>query len=141
MHSIMFEDCPIEWQYQWNLIREVFDGHLNPKAAAPKLAAVTLPDPIPDLNSEEDEDELIGPIERMFNFMLRHLETDLKRVQPIFNLVICMSQLSPALTGSGQQLCATDPPRRVWEDLPALGTSIGSAWTSKCLVLRMKKID
>lgn len=123
------DERPIEWQYQEAVIRELLDGHLTAKTAAPKLAAVTLPDPIPDIDNEDDEEEVLVNIERMFNMMLRSLETRPECVHIIFDLIICMSQLPPALTTSGQQLCGTDPPRRVWEDLPHLGRSLGAEWS------------
>lgn len=127
------EERPIEWQHQEAIIRDLLDGHLTTKAAAPKLAAVTLPDPIPDIDNEDDEEEILVNLERMFNMMLRALETGPECVHTIFDLMICMSQLPPALTESGQQLCATDPVRRVWKDLPHLGRSLGAEWSGKSI--------
>ena len=104
-------------------------GHLTPQEAAPKLAAVTLPDPIPDIDNEDDEEEVLVNLERMFNMMLRALSTRPEQVYTIFDSMICLSQLPPALTKSGKQLCGTDPPGRVWEDLPHLGRSLGAEWS------------
>ena len=104
-------------------------GHLTPQEAAPKLAAVTLPDPIPDIDNEDDEEEVLVNLERMFNMMLRALSTRPEHVYTIFDLMICLSQLPPALTKSGKQLCGTDPPGRVWEDLSHLGRSLGAEWS------------
>jgi hypothetical protein len=123
------EDQPIEWQHQEAVIRDLLDGHLTPKTAAPKLAAVTLPNPIPDIDNEDDEEDVLVNIERMFNIMLEALESRPESVHTIFDLMICMSQLPPALTESGNQLCGTDPLRRVWEDLPCLGRSLGAEWS------------
>lgn len=95
------EERPIEWQHQEAVIRELLDGHLTPQAAAPKLAAVTLPDPIPDIDNEDDEEEILVNLERMFNMMLKALETRPECVHTIFDLMICISQLPPALTESG----------------------------------------
>lgn len=104
-------------------------GHLTPQEAAPKLAAVTLPDPIPDIDNEDDEEEVLVNLERMFNMMLRAPSTRPEQVYTIFDLMICLSQLPPALTKSGKQLCGTDPPGRVWEDLSHLGRSLGAEWS------------
>jgi hypothetical protein len=123
------EDQHIQWQHQETVIHDLLTGHLTPRTAAPKLAAVTLPDPIPDINNEDDEEEILVNIERMFNMMLGALETRPECVHTIFDLMICMSQLPPALTESGNQLCGTDPLRRVWEDLPHLGRSLGAEWS------------
>jgi hypothetical protein len=63
--------------------------------------------------------------------MIRPLETQPKHVRSIFDLIICISKLSPALTVSRRQLCKTNsplPPARVWEDLPRLGRSLGGAY-------------
>lgn len=125
MSDTSADDCPIEWHHQKEIIREVVTGQLIPKAAAPKLAAATLPDPIPDIESEEDGDNILSDTERMFNIMLEVLETDPKSTPTIRDMIVCMSQLPPALTKSAQQLCATDPPGRVWKDLPILGRSLG----------------
>jgi hypothetical protein len=123
------EDQPIEWQHQETLIHDLLNGHLTPTTAAPALASATLPNPVPDINNEDDEEEVLVNIERMFNIMLEALESRPESVHTIFNLIICMSQLSPALTKSGNQLCGTDPPRRVWKDLPCLGWSLGAEWS------------
>ena len=120
---------PIEWQHQEAVTRHLLDGHLTPTTAAPKLAAFTLSDPVPDINKEDDEEEVLANIERKFNMMLQALETRPKCVHIIFDLMICMAQLPPTLTQSGQQLCGTNPPRRVWEDLPCLGRSLGAEWS------------
>lgn len=125
------EERPIEWQHQEAVIRELLDGHLTPQVAAPKLAAVTLSDPIPDIDNEHDEEEILVNLERMFNMMLKALETRPECVHTIFDLMICISQLPPALTESGHQLSGTDPPRRVWEDLPHLGRSLGAEWSGR----------
>lgn len=68
------ESVPEEWQRQKAILDELFDGQLTIKTAAPKLAAATLPDPIPDINNEEDEFDIMADIERMFNYMLSALE-------------------------------------------------------------------
>jgi hypothetical protein len=132
MFDTSADDRPIEWQYQKEIIREVVTGQLTPKAAAPKLAAATLPDPIPDIESEEDEDGILSDTERMFNITLEVLETDPKSAPTIRDLIVCMSQLPPALTKSGQQLCATDPPGRVWEDLRVSGQVSSPSARSIC---------
>lgn len=67
--------------------------------------------------------------------MLRALETQPEKVHVIFDLMISMSRLPPALTSSDQQLCGTDPPGRVWEDLPHLGRSLGAEWSGWFLCL------
>jgi hypothetical protein len=126
-----FQNRPIEWQHQEAIVRDLLDGHLTPATAAPKLAAVTLPNPIPDIDNEEDEEEILVNLERMFKMMLRALETRPECVHTIFDLMICMSQRPPALTESRNQLCGTDPPRCVWEDLPHLGGSLGAEWSGK----------
>ena len=78
-------------------------------------------------------DSMKSSLERIFNMMLRALETGPECVHTIFDLMICMSQLPPALTESGQQRCATDPVRRVWKDLPHLGRSLGAEWSGKSI--------
>lgn len=131
-------DRPAEWQYQTDIIYEVLDGTLDPVTAAPKLAAVTLPDPISDVDNEEDEDDIMVNIERMFNYMIWALETHPGQVRTIFDLIMCMSQLPPALTVSGRPLCETDPPGRVWEDVPRLGRGLGGVWSGECAFLTIE---
>jgi hypothetical protein len=132
------EDGPIEWQHQEVIIRDLLDGHLTPTTAAPKLAAVTLPNPIPDIDNEDDEKEVLVNLERMFSMMLHVLETRPECVHTIFDLMICMSQLPPVLTKLWEHLCGTDPPRRVWGDLPHLGRSLGAEWSGKFIYLVRK---
>lgn len=136
-------DRPVEWLYQKDIIREVLGGTLTPETAAPKLAAVTLPDPIPDADNEDDEDDIMVNIERMFNYMIWSLKSRPEQVRTIFDLIVCMSQLPPALTISGRQLCETDPPGRVWEDVPRLGRGLGGVWTGECarFTIVVKKTD
>jgi len=50
-------------------------------------------------------------------------------LQPIFDLLLCMSRLPPALDTSGQQLyISTDPIQRIWQGVPNLGAVIHDEW-------------
>lgn len=40
------------------MIQKLLEGYLTPTTAAPKLATATLPDPIPDIDGEDDEEEV-----------------------------------------------------------------------------------
>ena len=82
----------------------------------------------------------MADIERMFNMMLRAFEANPKRAPTVVDLVICMSQLPPALVKPGQRLCATDPPGRVWEDLPMLDRSFCIEWRGWCRAILCHRV-
>lgn len=129
--KMLDKDRPIEWQCQKDFIRKTLDGQLTPRAAAPKLAAVTLGDPVPDVHNEEDEDEFLGSIERMFNYMIRSLGERPEDVQTIFELLVCLSQLPQVFTKSGQPLYRSDTDQYVWKDMPYLPFALGDQWDGK----------
>lgn len=129
------EDRPIEWQYQKDLIRKTLDGQLTPRAAAPKLAAVTLGDPVPDVHDEDVEAELLGSMERMFNYMIRPLGERPEDVHIICELLVCLSQLPQVFTKSGQPLYRSDTDQYVWKDMPHLPFALGHQWTGRSVCI------
>lgn len=133
--TMLEEDRPIEGQYQKYLIRKTLDGQLTPRAAAPKLAAVTLGDPVPDVHDEEVEGELLGSMERMFNYMIRPLGERPEDVQTIFELLVCLSQLPQVFTKSGQPLYRSDTDQYVWKDMPYLPFALGHQWTGESICI------
>lgn len=114
------------------VLRDLFDGQISPQAAAPKLAAITLPRPPPDQDDDEDEaEEALAHIEGLWKNILDSLEEAPEHVKTVCDLIVCMSQLEPALTVSGKQFCDSDPLQRVWEDAPCLGFSLRDEWSSE----------
>ena len=95
------------------VLHDLFDGQVSPQSAATKLAAVTLPVPLPDLGEEDkDEDEAeeaLAHIEGMWHNIISSLEEAPEHAKTVCDLTICMSQLQPALAVSGDQLCDSEP--------------------------------
>lgn len=101
------------------MLRDLFDDKLDPKKAAQKLAAIVLPQPPPDQDDENDDDDTMAYIEGMWSLMIDGLEEDPEPVKLVCDLIVCISDLPPAITQSGKQLC--EDCRRVWQDVPRLG--------------------
>ena len=95
------------------VLHDMFGGQVSPQSAATKLAAVTLPVPLPDLGEgDEDEDEAeeaLAYIEGMWHNIISSLEEDPEHAKTVCDLIICMSQLQPALAVSGDELCDIEP--------------------------------
>lgn len=95
------------------VLHDLFDGQVSSQSAATKLAAVTLPVPLPDLGLEDkDEDEAeeaLPHIEGMWHNIISSLEEAPEHAKTVCDLTICMSQLQPALAVSGDELCDSEP--------------------------------
>lgn len=111
--------------------RKICFAKLFPRTAAPKLAAVTLGDPVPDVHNEEDGDDFLANMERMFSYMVRSLGERPEDVQNIFELSVCLSQLPQVFTESGQPLYRPDTDEYVWKDMPYLAFALGDNWNGK----------
>lgn len=108
------------------ILQELFDGRITAETAAPRLAAATIDTGLGQL--------CLGDIEGMWNSILGHLEDFPDQVQTVVDLVICVSDLPPPLSESGQPTYLEDAYRLVWKDLPALGWSVNLEWNSKSRV-------
>ena len=117
------------------VLHDLFDGQVSPQSGATKLAAITLPVPLPDPgNGDEDEDEAeeaLAHIEGMWHNIISSLEEAPEHAKTACDLIICMSQLQPALTVSGDQFYDSEPRQRVWEDTPRLGWSLRDEWSGR----------
>jgi hypothetical protein len=122
------------WRSQKALLRDLFDGRLCIQTAAERLTAIVVPEPPPDQvdDDNDDDDDTMADIEAMWRIILGSLEDAPDRAQIVCDLIICISQLPPVLTRSGQQLCGNnEPAQRVWEDTPCLGISLRDEWNSE----------
>jgi hypothetical protein len=106
-------------------------GHLTAASAAPKLAALTIPDP--NIDPEEIEEHL----RELWQILLVYLARNAGTVKIIADLIWCIARLPPALIGSGEQLAVDDGCQRVWQDVPSLGRELREEWNCKywCLCL------
>ncbi|KAM0720933.1 hypothetical protein Q7P37_003218 [Cladosporium fusiforme] len=100
-----------------NIIQSVLDGHVSAETAAPKLAAVSLPDPNGDM------DEMENNISAIWDTLLVFLQQDPSCVKVIADLIFYISHLPPVLTNSGAQLIMNEC-LHVWRDCPFLGLSL-----------------
>jgi hypothetical protein len=119
------QDRPIEWQHQEAIISQLLDGRLTPKTAAPKLAAVTLLDPNSDIDDEDDEEEILVDLERIFNMMLKALEARPESVHTILDLIICISQLPSAPTELWQAALRNRPCKACLGRSPSSQSQLG----------------
>jgi hypothetical protein len=55
---------------QKNVLCDLFDDPVSPQAAAPKLAAVTLPLSLPDQDDKDEVEEAVTRIERLRNYII-----------------------------------------------------------------------
>jgi hypothetical protein len=69
-------------------------------------------------------------IEGMWNLITGSLEEDPSCAHRVSDLIICISQLPPAITQSGKHLCE-DSPWCVWQDVPRLGMALRDEWNSE----------
>lgn len=109
------------------ILQDLSDGRLTAAEAAPKLAAVTVPDP----NIEECEEHL----QELWAILLDFLGQAPGRVKMVADLILCIACLPPVLTESGEQLAVDDGVQRVWQDLSTLGWALREEWhCERCLV-------
>jgi hypothetical protein len=104
------------------VLQSFADGHLTAAAAAPKLAALTIPDP--NIDPEEIEEYL----RELWQIILVYLARNKSRVKTIADLIWCLARLPPVLTESGEQLAVDDGCQRVWQDVPTLGWELRDEW-------------
>ena len=73
--------------------------------------------------------------------MIDGLEENPRRAKTVSNLIVCVSQLPPAVAQTWKQLC--EDGRRVSEDVPCLGMALRDYWSRKsgCLVLSHYESD
>lgn len=116
------EEFETPWAKQEAVLRDLFNNKLDPMTAAHKLAAIVLPQPPPDQDDEDDDDDTMAYIERMWSLIIDKLEEDLRRARTVSDLIVCVSQLPPAITQTGKQLCEDN--RRVWQNVPRLGMAL-----------------
>lgn len=114
------------------VIHRLLDGKTAIHTAATELASVALSDPTLEKEFEDDEDKedaLACVIESIWRSAFEAFGQVPDGVQTIFDLLLCMSRLPPALDKSGRQLCtSTDPIQRIWQDVPNLGVVIHGEW-------------
>lgn len=128
--SLTFEELKTSWRDQEAVLNDLFNDELDLNTAARKLAAIVIPKPPPDQDDDDDEDDdTMAYIEGMWNIIISTLEEDPSRAQRVCNLIVCISQLPPAITQSGKQLCEDN--RHVWQDVPRLGMALRDEWSSK----------
>lgn len=135
------EEFEILWGIQKAVLSDLFNNRVEPKTAAQKLAAIVLPQPPPDQDDENDDDDTMAYIEGMWSLIIDKLEDDPRRAKTVSDLIVCVSQLPPAITQTGKQLCEDN--RRVWQDVPRLGMALRDEWSGKssCLALSHYEID
>lgn len=104
------------------ILQSLSDGHLTTAEAAPKLAAITVPDP--NIDPEECEEHL----QELWAIVLEFLAKAPGRVKMVADLIWCIARLPPVLTESGHQLAVNDGDERVWQDLPTLGWELREEW-------------
>lgn len=112
------------------VIQSVLDGHLSAEAAAPELAAVSLPDP------DDDVDENEFNVSEVWDTLLVFLEQDPSIVKVVADLIFHVSRLPPVLTKSGAQLTMNEG-LLVWGDCPFLALSLGEEMNSMLLCLAL----
>lgn len=101
------------------VLQSLWDGHLTAAAAAPKLAAITIPDPNIDL------EEIEGHLWILWGKVLTCLEKVPGRLKTVADLISHISSLRPVLTKSGEQLALDEGTQHAWQDLPVLGWHLG----------------
>jgi hypothetical protein len=104
------------------ILQTLADGRLTAAEAAPKLAALTIPDP--NIDPEDSEEYL----QELWEIVLVFLKEVPGRVKIVADIVLCMARLPPVLTESGEQLAVNDGRERVWQDLPTLGWALRDEW-------------
>jgi hypothetical protein len=107
------------------ILQNLFSGHLTPESAAPKLAAIAIPNP--DNDPEECEEDL----QLFWNHVLSVIMKVPRRVETVASLIFCISQLPPPVTKSGKQLAVNEGGERVWEDTPTLGWELRDEWNGE----------
>jgi len=135
------EEFETLWRNQKAVLRDLFNDKVKPKTAAQKLTAIVLPQPPPDQDEENDEDDTMADIEGMWSLMINGLEEDPERAKTVCDLIVCVSQLPPAITQSGKQLF--EDHQRVWQDTPRLGMALRDEWSGKsgCLMSSHSESD
>jgi hypothetical protein len=104
------------------ILQRFADGHLTAAEAAPKLAALTVPDP--NIDPEECEEHF----QELWAIVLNFLKKAPGRVEMVADLILCIARLPPILTESGEQLAVDDGCQRVWQDVPTLGWELRDEW-------------
>lgn len=93
------------WSDQEAVLRDLLNNIVDHKTAAQELAAIVLPRPPPDQDDENDDDNTMADIEGMWSLMVDRLEENPRRAETVSDLMLCVSQLPPAITQTGKQLC------------------------------------
>jgi hypothetical protein len=127
------EQLETSWRDQEAVLNSLFNSEIDSTTAAQKLASIVLPRPPPDQDDEDEDDDTMAYLEGMWKTVIETLEEHSSRAQTVCNLIICISQLPPALTQSGKQLCEEN--RRVWQDVPRLGMALRDEWNSESAFL------
>jgi hypothetical protein len=104
------------------ILQNLSDGRLTAAEAAPKLAAITVPDPIMD--PEECEEHL----QELWEILLEFPGQAPGRAKMVADLVLCIARLPPVLTQPGEQLAVDDGVQRVWQDVSTLGWALREEW-------------
>lgn len=136
--NLTYKQLETSWRDQEAVLSDLFNDQISLKTAAQRLTAIVLPEHPPDQdeNEDNDDDDTMAYIEGMWNTIIGSLEEDPKRARTASDLIVCLSQLPPAITQSGKQLC--EEGRRVWQDVPRLGMALRDEWSSKSAVLTPK---
>jgi hypothetical protein len=127
--NLTFEDLKTSWHDQELVLRDLFDNKIDLEVAAEELAAIVLPEPPPDQDDDDQDDDTMAYIEGMWNIVIGTLEEDPSRAKRVSELIVCISQLPPAIAQSGAQLCEEN--KRAWQDVPRLGMALRDEWSSK----------
>lgn len=135
------EEFETLWSDQEAVLRDLSNNIVDPKTAAQKLAAIVPPRPPPDQDDENDDDNTMAYIEGTWSLMVDRLEENPRSAKAVSDLILCVSQLPPAITQTGKQLC--EDGRHVWQDVPRLGMALRDEWSGKsgCLVLSHYESD